>query len=278
MAPKGKGKSKTKKHHILLILLLIAGVVFFLHKEASKESARKDLSAIFKTEPEPKLKPKPSALPRVAVVIDDLSTNRKKAEEILKISPALTLSVLPQETYTKWVAEEGYKLGHDIIGHIPMEAKEPHKLGRGGLYTWMSDDEILKTLQEDINSIPHIKGVSNHMGSAFTEDERAMKALLSGIKKYNLFFLDSITTAKSAGAKTAGLQGIKLFKRDVFLDEKDTPEDIKAQWDKAVKIAKEKGYAVVLAHPRKNTIEFLKNVIRDNKEVMIVPLSEAAKP
>ncbi|MBI5194841.1 MAG: divergent polysaccharide deacetylase family protein [Nitrospirae bacterium] len=272
MASKGKGKPGTKNHHILLILLLIAGVVFFLHKEASKESVRKDISALFKTEP------KPSALLRVAVVIDDLSSSKKKAEEVLKISPALTLSVLPQETYTKWVAEEGHKLGHDIVGHIPMEAKEPHKLGRGGLYTWMSDDEILKTLQEDINSIPHIKGVSNHMGSAFTEDERAMKALFSGIKKHNLFFLDSITTPKSAGAKTAGAHGIKLFKRDVFLDEKDTPEDIKAQWDKTVKIAKEKGYAVVLAHPRKNTIKFLKNVIRDNKEVMIVPLSEAAKP
>ncbi|MBI4710462.1 MAG: divergent polysaccharide deacetylase family protein [Nitrospirae bacterium] len=276
MASKGKGKPGTKKHHVLLILLLIAGVVFFLHKEASKESVQKDLSALFKTEPEPK--PKAATLPRVAVVIDDLSSSRKKAEEIFKLSPALTLSVLPQETYTKWIAEEGHKLGHDIIGHIPMEAKEPHKLGRGGLYTWMSDDEILKTLQEDINSIPHIIGVSNHMGSAFTEDERTMKALLSGIKKQNLFFLDSLTTSKSAGAKTAGAHGIKLFKRDVFLDEKDAPEDIKAQWDKTVKIAKEKGYAVVLAHPRKNTIEFLKNVIRDNKEVMIVPLSEVTKP
>lgn len=267
---KSKGKAKGKKRHILLILLLIAAAVFFLYGEIDRTVIQKGFRELFKPEE------KPAALPKIAVVIDDLGPSKKIAQEILSIKLPLTFAILPQETYTAWVADEGSKLGYDILGHIPMEAKEPYKLGKGGLYTWMSDEEIHKTLEEDIGSIPHIIGVSSHMGSAFTEDERAMDTFFSMLKNHGIFFLDSLTTSKSIGSKLAGRHGIKFLRRDVFLDEKDTAEDIKAQWEKAVKIAKERGYAILLAHARKNTIEFLKNAGSDEelKEVKIVPVSE----
>ncbi|MBI5051086.1 MAG: divergent polysaccharide deacetylase family protein, partial [Nitrospirae bacterium] len=262
--------AKGKKRHILLILLLIAAAVFFLYGEIDRTVIQKGFRELFKPEE------KPEALPKIAVVIDDLGPSKKIAQEILSIKLPLTFAILPQETYTAWVADEGSKLGYDILGHIPMEAKEPYKLGKGGLYTWMSDEEIHKTLEEDIGSIPHIIGVSSHMGSAFTEDERAMDTFFSMLKNHGIFFLDSLTTSKSISSKLAGRHGIKFLRRDVFLDEKDTAEDIKAQWEKAVKIAKERGYAILLAHARKNTIEFLKNAGSDEelKEVKIVPVSE----
>jgi len=261
-------KIKNKKHrHLLLILFLILIVIFFLYKEFSKEALPPEVSK--EAQPEETQEP----LPEVAIVIDDLGASKKAAVRVLDINASLTLSIIPLETYTRWIAEEGYRRGYDIIGHIPMEAKEPHRLGEGGLYTWMTDNEIRQTLEEDLSSIPHIKGASNHMGSAFTEDERAMDILISVLKEHDLFFLDSLTTPNSVSAKLSEEHGVRMLKRDLFLDYKDNPDDIEAQWKKLVKIAKKKGYAITLAHPRENTIEFLKKILPNN-EVTVVPLSE----
>lgn len=254
MPSRRKRRIKTRqRYHIFVILFLTLAGVFLLYRVI------------------PEI---PRELPKVAIVIDDLGPNRKVARAILEIDAPLTLSILPHEVYTSWIAEEGYKRGYEIIAHIPMEAQRPHRLGKGGLYTGMTDREISLTLKGDIQSIPHIKGFSNHMGSAFTEDERAMHIVISVARRHGLFFLDSLTTPKSVGVRIAKEQGVEVLQRDVFLDVKDDPDYIEAQWAKVLKIARKRGYAIALCHPRINTIEFLKKVLINNNEIIIVPLSE----
>ncbi len=266
MPSKRRVKAKNKKHHILLFILLIIAAVFFTYRELGKEEIPE--SILDQSIPQEK----PEVLPKIAIVIDDLGSSKKLAKEIFNIKAPLTLSIIPHTPYAVWIAEEGHRLGHDVIEHIPMEPKNPrHKLGKGGLYTWMTDEEIAGSLKENLDSIPHIKGASNHMGSSFTEDERAMSIVISGLKDRRLFFLDSLTTPNSTGIKLARAQGVKTLRRDVFLDGKDTA-DIETQWKGLVKLAKKRGYAIALAHPRKNTIEFLKKVISTD-EIIIVPLS-----
>jgi len=214
------------------------------------------------------------ALPKVAIVIDDLGPNKQIAREVLKLKGPLTLSILPQQSYSAWIAREGNRLGRDIMIHIPMEASRPLKLGKGGLYTWMTDREIIQTIEEDLLSVPHVKGANNHMGSLFTRDERVMKTVISELRGRGLFFLDSLTTPESVGFRLAKEQGLKTLRRDVFLDDSDDPGEIRTQWEKLIKAANQKGHAVALGHPKKNTIEFLQKVLSSSKEVTIVPVSE----
>jgi polysaccharide deacetylase 2 family uncharacterized protein YibQ len=270
-------KSKNKKHHIIFILFLIIAAVFFLYEEFGKEKKPKVSPRTSKPDKKSEMVlPKPSR-PKVAIIIDDLGPNKNAAREVLDLKIPVTLSILPQQTYSAWAAEEGHRLGHDIIAHIPMEAEKSYKLGEGGLYIWMTDMEIADTLNKDILSVPHALGVSNHMGSAFTRDERAMQVLISELKKKKLFFLDSLTTPKSVGYHLARMQGITALNRDIFLDDRDDPGEIEAQWRKLIKIANKNGYAVLLAHPRKNTIEFLKKSVKNNNEVAVVPISELVR-
>ena len=264
-----KAKSKKKRRHIAFILLLIIAAVFFYVEEFEKEKRHRKKPEITKHEVRP-----PVRLPKIAIVIDDLGPSRKLAEQLLKIKSPLTLSILPQQDYSAWIAEEGDRLGRDIMLHIPMEASKPLKLGKGGLYTWMTDREIFQTLEEDLRSVPHVKGANNHMGSAFTQDERAMSAVLSELKKRRLFFVDSLTTPDSAGFRLANAMGMKAFHRDVFLDDSSDPVEIGVQWKRLVATARKRGHAIMLAHPRKNTLEFLQKALRDNKEVTVVPVSE----
>ena len=290
---KARKRIKRKKHsrHIIFILaLLIAGTLFIL-KDFGKDSTlpkktktsrpeitlRPAPSVIPEKDEKPLLliKPEPeSGLPKVAIVIDDLGPNKKAAKAVLSINAPITLSILPQEVYSAWVAEEGHRLGHDVIGHIPLQAKSSLKLGNGGLYLKMTKREIINTLKKNLDSIPHLKGKSTHMGSAFTENRRVMNIIISELKKHDLLFLDSFTTAKSVGLEIAKSENVRALRRDVFLDDSNDPAAIKAQWKRLMKIVSKKGFAVAQGHPRKNTIAFLKKILPDNKDVKVVPLTE----
>lgn len=270
---------KKKKHHLILIFFLILVGVFFLFEEFGRQDLPQSIRNLFKsrTAERETIQPSPALekeLPKVALVIDDLGPNKKMAMSVLVIDAPLTLSILPQEVYSAWIADEGHKLGRDIIVHVPMEASKPLRLGKGGLYTWMTDAEIAETLEKDIRSVPHIIGASSHMGSSFTEDGRAMKAVVKELKKHKLLFLDSITTPKSVGHKIAKAEGITTFTRDVFLDDSSDPDDIEVQWKRLVSIAQSRGFAVAQGHARDNTIAFLEETLRRNDEVRVVPLTD----
>jgi polysaccharide deacetylase 2 family uncharacterized protein YibQ len=269
-------KNNKKKHrHIFLILILIVAALFIFYDEFGEKDVQYEEGLRLKTSRQALPEEKTVTRPEIAVVIDDLGYSKKAALDVFNLNIPLTLSVLPHERYTRWIAEEGHSLGYDVIGHMPMEAMSPHDLGKGGLYTSMTDDEIIETLTGDIDGIPHIEGVSNHMGSAFTRDERAMSLLVSVLQEHGLFFLDSLTTSESIGYRIAREQGIKALKRDVFLDNEDDLRSIEIQWEKAVAVAARRGYAVVIAHAKKNTIAFLKKTLPSNR-VSVVPLSELA--
>jgi uncharacterized protein len=272
--PKNKRKSKKRSYIVLIFLLIIAGA-FFFYGELGKEETKLKHPAVMKPKKE-KIPSNKIKRPKVAIVIDDMGENKKAAMELLDINARFACSILPHETHTSWIAGECSRLGHEIIAHIPMEAKAPHKLGNGGLYTWMTDIEIAETINDDINAVPHAAGISNHMGSAFTEDSRAMLAVMPVLKKRGLFFLDSLTTSGSVGNNLAKTAGVKSLRRDVFLDDEDSPAYIRTQWENLLKIAGKRGSAIALGHPKDNTIKFLKEVLPNN-QVEVVPLSELIK-
>jgi polysaccharide deacetylase 2 family uncharacterized protein YibQ len=284
MPPKRKRKKPlTKRYRILLVLLLVAAGTFFFFEDFGKEKPPESFFDTVKPEKKPKLtkpertKPErsiPKKLPRVAIVIDDLGPSKKLAAQVLNIGSPITLSILPQQSYTVWIAEQGKRRGLDVIVHLPMEATRPLKLGEGGLYTWMSDSEIKYTVEENIRSVPYITGASNHMGSAFTKDARAMEIVVRVLKSHGLFFLDSLTTPESVAFRLAQEAGITAARRDVFLDDSNSKQDIEVQWNRLIKIARKEGHAIALGHPRENTIEVLENVLRNNKDVVVVPLSD----
>lgn len=234
-------------------MLLIAAGIFLFIGESGKEDIPENYFDIFKSKKKPEILP-PKTLPRVAVVMDDLGTSRELAEKVLVLNGPLTLSILPRQRYSTWTAKEGTRLGLDIIIHLPMEATRPLKLGEGGLYTWMDDKAIVQIVKEDIRSVPNIIGASNHMGSAFTKDKRAMLVVISELKKRRLFFLDSLTTPETVGFKLAKAQGLNTVRRDIFLDNTDNLKEIEIQWNKLIKIANRRGHAIALAHPKKKYV------------------------
>ncbi len=200
-----------------------------------------------------------SELPRIAIIIDDMGYHQKMGGELLELDLNLTFSFLPQAPFTKEQEERAWKMGRDILVHMPMEPQDlAFDPGPGALYVDASVESILDTVEDNLAYVPHAIGVNNHMGSKFTADRQAMHEVLSVVQKKGLFFVDSVTVSGSKGADEARRMGMKTASRQVFLDNSQTQEDICRQLKRLIAYAKKYGTGIGIGHPNRATINALK--------------------
>lgn len=201
--------------------------------------------------------------PKVAIIVDDVGRSKAQIDKLLNLPEPVTLAILPNLRYSKYAAEEAGKNGMEVMLHLPMEPKESSgymgtDAGEEVLLMGLPIKDILKKLNVLLESVPDIKGVNNHMGSKFMENEELMELVLKDMKDKKLFFVDSLTTSGSVGYETALKIGMKTGKRDVFLDlYPKGPDYVKSKLRKLVEIAKKKGYAIGICHPYTDTINVL---------------------
>ncbi len=200
-----------------------------------------------------------SELPRIAIIIDDMGHHQKMGGELLELDLNLTFSFLPQAPFTQEQEERAWKMGRDILVHMPMEPQDlTFDPGPGALYVDASVESIFDTVEDNLTYVPHAIGVNNHMGSKFTADRQAMHEVLSVMQKKGLFFVDSVTVSGSLGADEARRMGMKTGSRHVFLDNSQTQEDICRQLKRLVAYAKKYGTGIGIGHPNRATINALK--------------------
>jgi polysaccharide deacetylase 2 family uncharacterized protein YibQ len=196
-------------------------------------------------------------LPRLAVIIDDLGNNAVLDQRALRLVGPITASILPLTPYAAEDANMAKAKGLLIIAHLPMQADNGKALGLGGLTEQMGEVELKKQLTQDLDSIPGINGVSNHMGSRLTRNRQAMQWVMEGLKGRSLFYLDSRTCPGSVAADSARRAGIPTLERDVFLDHDRNTADIEKQFDRMLQIARRKGSAIAIGHPFPETLAIL---------------------
>ncbi len=209
--------------------------------------------------PRPADKPDLQRMPRVAIVIDDMGYRKDTGERLLHLDLNLTFSFLPDGPNSASQAREAWKLGRDILLHLPLEPKDPTwDLGPGGLYVSMTKEKLQTTFAKNLAVVPMAIGINNHMGSLFTENETAMRTLLEVIRAKDLFFIDSITSSKSVGYDLARSMGVKTARRHIFLDNEHENKKVTSQLMKLVAMAEEHDWAIGIAHPYPSTLAVLK--------------------
>lgn len=238
-----------KKKLIITIALVLSLFVFI---------------AVILTSVDRKVTRKAKAAPikgRIAIVIDDWGYNLNNLEIIEKIKQPLTCAILPNLNNSGLLAQKLHNFGFEIILHLPMEPKEKSRLERNTVRTSMNAGQIRSILDQDLASILFAKGISNHMGSRITEDNRVSALIMSEAKKRKLYFLDSFVTPKSVCPLLAKKIQVRFAKRDIFLDNLDDPVYIKGQIIKLRDLSKKNGQAIGIGHDRRNTLVALKEAI-----------------
>jgi len=218
-------------------------------------------------------------LPRLALVIDDMGNRLKLGKTLVEMDLHLNFAILPHSPYGLKLAEMAQDRGRDVLLHLPMEAVDKKwNPGPGALYLAMSDETIRKTVAEDLAQVPMAVGISNHMGSIFSENRQAMETFLKELKPRNLFFIDSLTSSKSLGHTIAQELGLKSAKRNVFLDNVQEEDKIIKQLEKLISIAQKQGQAIGLGHPHPATLKALQSFQETLKQkVTLVPIHQLVK-
>ena len=226
--------------------------------------------------PLPKPKPPAEALPKVAIIIDDLGYDRRIAQKFLDLDAGLTFAVLPLAPHTRLIAATIFKKGGELMLHLPMEPLEYPSVdpGPGALLSSMSADDLIAQLRENLSDVPGIKGVNNHMGSKLTAESARLYQVFSVLKQEGLFFIDSRSTAETVGRPSARLFQLPFAERDVFIDHVQDPDLIRLRVKELIQIARKNGEAIGIAHPSKTTLRILEEMLPMlKKEVQLVPAS-----
>lgn len=199
-----------------------------------------------------------SKRPRIAIVIDDMGFDRRNSARAVRLPPAVTLAYLPFAPGVRAQVRHARLKGHPVMLHLPMEA--PDHRGKPG-YNVLSASADQKTLRKQLarmlGRFGGYTGVNNHMGSRFTRDRGRMDIVVSELKKRGLYFLDSRTSGRSAGYKSAAAAGIPYAVRDVFLDHEADRSSIRKRFAETERIARATGQAIAIGHPRNATMDLI---------------------
>ncbi|MFH1784631.1 MAG: divergent polysaccharide deacetylase family protein [bacterium] len=209
---------------------------------------------------------------RVAIILDDVGYAKSYMEAFFKLNIPLTMSVLPQQQFSVELAQETIDRGLEVMLHLPMEPYRYPEVNPGdkALLTDMSARKIRNLVRENIDSIPGLSGVNNHMGSKFTEDKKKMEQALAVVKQKRLFYIDSVTSSNSVAFDVARNMGIKTVARDVFIDNEDDLEYIKGQLRELIRLALLNSKAVGIGHVHKSmTAKAIEEMLPEFKEKKI---------
>ncbi len=201
--------------------------------------------------------------PVMSLVIDDLGYSLDNGKAAIELDGDHTYAILPGAVYSRELARHAHAHDKEVILHLPMQsissraAPEPNALNEA-----MDEDQLSESVHSLLASVPHIRGVNNHMGSHLTEFDFFMRPVMDSIRSYNprLYFLDSRTSPRSVAHAQALDAGLPAITRDVFLDNEANLESIRLQYNIWLTKAREIGSAIAIGHPYPNTL----TVLREN--------------
>ncbi len=194
---------------------------------------------------------------QLVVIIDDIGNSYPLGNAMVELDAPLTLAFLPHTPHAKTLANKANLLHKDVILHAPMENTVKAALGPGALTKALTETEFKLTLKKAIASIPHVKGINNHMGSELTQNKQSMQWVMETLKGEDLFFVDSLTSPKSVAYQQAVKYQLPALRRHIFLDNDKSTKALTKQWNKAIRIAHKTGRAIVIGHPYQESHAFL---------------------
>lgn len=211
--------------------------------------------------------------PKMVIIIDDIS-NIKQLKDVESIDLKLTPSVFPNNNNDMINAVN--KLDFFMV-HLPLEAKR-YTDELDTIKTNDSINRIEKKIQEIKSSMPNVKYINNHTGSKFTANKQSVQTLLSVLDENGIKFVDSRTTPDTKLNEIAKEQNRLILYRDIFIDNNLDRDSLNKQIIEGVKIAKKRGYAILIAHPHKETLRALK-LAKDTilKDIDVIYLNELDK-
>lgn len=200
--------------------------------------------------------------PKLAIILDDLGSDRGAAAAIVALPYPLTISILPHHEYSAEIAREAERRGYQVLLHLPMQSIANEKPEVQELHPGMPAAEVSALVEEFLQNVPGVVGVNNHQGSEATSNAALMSELMPVLGEHQLFYVDSRTTAATVAYETAQSFGVPSAFRNVpFLDDVPQVAAVRRQVELALRGAREKGEAIAIGHAHPATLRALREVL-----------------
>lgn len=211
----------------------------------------------------------------ISIIIDDIGYNLERDRQFVDIDAPLTLAILPHTPHAIQLANLAFTHDKEIMLHMPMSSVRGLSPGPGALNNKMAEQEFIQQVRKNLQSIPHMVGVNNHMGSQLTPSEPHMQWLMRELRASGVaYYIDSMTSRFSRARYSAQQTGIPTLRRDVFLDNIRSEQAIRVQFKRMLRIARQQGYAVAIGHPYDETWRVLEQELAKlDGSVKLVPVS-----
>ncbi len=218
----------------------------------------------------------------ISIVIDDLGHNARDGRRVIALPAPVALAILPHTPYGATLADEAYRADKEILLHLPMDPEDgvSAEAGPGRIENEMSSAEISAMFSYDLQTVPHVIGVNNHMGSRITRNTAAMSALMGTLHKHGrLFFLDSRTSSLSVAARVGAEHDVAVLERDVFLDHDAGEDNVTQSIQRTERLLVTRSHVIVIGHPYPETLAALERWLPSltARGIRIVPLSVMLK-
>ena len=236
-------------------------------EKPQKESAKKDDFAVVPFTPNSSVKGRA----KLVLIIDDVATF-EHASMVKSIGLKITPSIFPA-TKTHPDTPNIARTFEFYMIHLPMQAKHFDSPEIGTLTINESFESMLEKIKKIRKDFPRAKYTNNHTGSRFTSDYDAMDKAYRALIEQGFIFVDSKTIAQTAVARAAKKYNQPYISRDIFLDDDPSASAVRRELIAAVNLAKKRGYAIAIGHPKKNTIAVIKasknNILKDVEVVYL---------
>ena len=236
-------------------------------EKPQKESAKKDDFAVVPFTPNSSVKGRA----KLVLIIDDVATF-EHASMVKSIGLKITPSIFPA-TKTHPDTPNIARTFEFYMIHLPMQAKHFDSPEIGTLTINESFESMHEKIKKIRKDFPRAKYTNNHTGSRFTSDYDAMDKAYRALIEQGFIFVDSKTIAQTAVARAAKKYNQPYISRDIFLDDDPSANAVRRELIAAVNLAKKRGYAIAIGHPKKNTIAVIKasknNILKDVEVVYL---------
>lgn len=184
----------------------------------------------------------------LAIVIDDAGYDLRQLKPFLDLPFPVGIAVLPGLARSASAAKAVLDAGKELLLHQPMEALGGQNPGPGAITLDMKPDQARAILERNLDALPGVSGLNNHMGSAVTRNADLMRSVVELAKERGIYYLDSRTTPDTVVRNTGLGLGISTWERDVFLDNSGDRESIARALSEGKKLAAYKGSAILIGH------------------------------
>ena len=216
--------------------------------------------------------------PLVAIVMTELGTSADAARAAIERLPDdVTFTFTPYADIAPQLAQAAREDGHEVFVSLPMEPQGYPRINPGPntLLRRAGEAENMEAMEWALGRFDDLDGATGMMGSAFTQDESALRPVMKDLHMRGLVFIDQRASGRSVAERAARESGVPSRTNDRFLDEPATAANIRGNLDALMRRARERGYAIGYARPTSATVEALANIEAQAREAGVTLVGAA---